>query len=126
MGVAENTLFDANIHFTLGNLKLVNSLLDYRPQRSCEGYVFTPVCHSVHRGGLSQSLLGYHPPRKEAPPQKASTPREGSTPPGKEAHPPEGSTPPEGNTHPREMAATADGTHPTGMHSCSNMFRGLI
>ena len=22
----------------------------YRPQRSCEGYVFTPVCHSVHRG----------------------------------------------------------------------------
>ena len=24
--------------------------LYYRPQRSCEGYVFTPVCHSVHRG----------------------------------------------------------------------------
>ena len=22
----------------------------YRPQRSCEGYVFTRVCHSVHRG----------------------------------------------------------------------------
>ena len=22
-----------------------------RPQRSCEGYIFTPVCHSVHRGG---------------------------------------------------------------------------
>ena len=23
----------------------------YRPQRSCEGYVFTRVCHSVHGGG---------------------------------------------------------------------------
>ena len=26
----------------------------YRPQRSCgQGNIFTPVCHSVHRGGLS-------------------------------------------------------------------------
>ena len=24
---------------------------NYRPQRSCEGYVFTRVCHSVHGGG---------------------------------------------------------------------------
>ena len=24
--------------------------LYYRPQRSCEGYVITPVCHFVHRG----------------------------------------------------------------------------
>ena len=23
----------------------------YRPQRSCEGYVFTGVCDSVHKGG---------------------------------------------------------------------------
>ena len=30
----------------------------YRPQRSCEGYVFTRVCDSVHRGGvLSQHAL---------------------------------------------------------------------
>ena len=45
----------------------------YRSQRSCEGYVFTPVCHSVHRvGGLPQCMLGYQPPGKhplrEAPP----------------------------------------------------------
>ena len=24
----------------------------------CEGYVFTPVCHSVHRGRLPQCMLG--------------------------------------------------------------------
>ena len=23
----------------------------YRPQQSCEGYVFTPVCDSVNKGG---------------------------------------------------------------------------
>ena len=33
----------------------------YRPQRSClQGNVFTPVCHSVHRGGVSQHALGSH------------------------------------------------------------------
>ena len=28
----------------------------YRPQRSCEGYVFTRVCDSVHRGGCYPSM----------------------------------------------------------------------
>ena len=58
----------------------------YSPQRSCEGYVFTPVCHSVHGGGLPQCMVGYptpsgaatpqtrppwsmHPPRDQAPPR---------------------------------------------------------
>ena len=27
----------------------------------CKGYVFTRVCHSVHRGCLSQCMLGYTP-----------------------------------------------------------------
>ena len=50
------------------------------------------------RGGcLPQCMLGYHPPGKHTPP--------GSNPPVK--HPP-----------PPETAAIADGTHPTGMHSC--------
>ena len=34
--------------------------INYRPQRSCEGYVFTRVCHAVHRGGggmISQHAL---------------------------------------------------------------------
>ena len=55
----------------------------YRPQQSCEGYVFTPVCHSVHRGGVCLNACWDTTPT-------------GSTPPGK--HPP-GSTP-LGSTHP--------------------------
>ena len=76
-----------------------NDLLDYRPQRSCEGYVFTPVCHSVHGGGGSGSVhvgLPCPPPPEQPPP----LPRE-QTP-----------LPEEGTPTP------ADGTHPTGMHSC--------
>ena len=54
----------------------------YRPQRSCgQGYVFTRVCDSVHRGGcLPQCMLGYppgadtpqsrHPPRADTPPEQ--------------------------------------------------------
>ena len=38
----------------------------------CEGYVFTPVCHSVH-GGV-------HPPRQTPPGQ--TSPPTGQTPPG--------------------------------------------
>ena len=35
----------------------------YRPQRSCEGYVFTRVCHSVHKGGcvVSKHALQWYP-----------------------------------------------------------------
>ena len=79
----------------------------YRPQRSCgQGYVFTRVCDSVHRGGLPQCMLGYchplpgrrpprrrHPPKKEAPPWKEN-PQEGGTPQGH----PQGGTPQEGGT----------------------------
>ena len=51
----------------------------YRPQQSCgQGNIFTPVCHSVHRGGLPQCMLGYPP---------------GSRPPGIR-HPPGSDTPP--------------------------------
>ena len=28
----------------------------------CEGYVFTYVCHSIHRWGLPQCMLGYYHP----------------------------------------------------------------
>ena len=68
----------------------------------CEGYVFTPVCHSVHRGCLPQCMLGYTPP--------------GQTPPGLGLDPP-GPRPrhPPGQTH---TTTAADGMHPTGMHSC--------
>ena len=88
----------------------------YRPQRKLrEGNVFTPVCHSVHKGRVSASGSGggclplgpggVHPP--------------GQTPPRQ--------TPPWADTHlgrhpPVEMTIEAGGTHPTGMHSCFNLF----
>ena len=47
----------------------------YGPQRSCgQGYVFTRVCDSVHRGGIS----GQTPPQDQAdhpPPQQGDPPR---------------------------------------------------
>ena len=76
-----------------------------------EGYVFTRVCHSVHRGGVCPSACwdahtpprtrGRHPPRPEA-----------GNPPG-----PEAGTPP-GAVHAGRYGQQAGGTHPTRMHSC--------
>ena len=99
------------------------------PQRSCEGYVFTPVCHSVHKGGVCLSAC-WDTPRKEAPPPGRKPSREGSTllgrkhpperkhPPGKEApNPWEGSTPrkealPGKETPPREGSTAWKGSTP--------------
>ena len=42
-----------------------DTLNHYHPQRSCEGYVFTPVCLSTGGGAcLPQCMLGYHPPEQ--------------------------------------------------------------
>ena len=65
---------------------------NYHPQTKLrEGNVFTPVCHSVHRG-------------------KVYTPGKTLSPLGR--HPPSGQTPPP------EMATEAGGAHPTGVQSC--------
>ena len=80
----------------------------YRPQRSCEGYVFTRVCHSVHRGGgwgvLSQHAL-------QVVSQHTLHQVSGR----------EGGVCSQGGRvwiPPRKQTATvAEGTHPTGMHS---------
>ena len=32
-----------------------------------QGNIFTPVCHSVHRGGLPKCMMGYHPPDQASP-----------------------------------------------------------
>ena len=114
----------------------------YRPQRSCEGYVFTGVClstrgvsDSVHAGiphplPQSRHLPGSRPPWSRHPPSRADTPQEQEqtppleqTPPDqthplREQTPPGADTPPGPDT-PRDTATAADGTHPTGMHSCS-------
>ena len=90
----------------------------YRPQQSCEGYVFTPVCHSVHRGVCLSACWhttippqSRHPPGADTPleqtpagpgaPLGADTPR--SRPPGT-GHPPGPGTPPGADTPPRNQA----------------------
>ena len=75
----------------------------YRPQRSCgQGYVFTRVCDSVHRVGVSVQtpLAGRTPPgtRQTPPPgpssrppprdQADTPPDQADTPPGPGRHPP--------------------------------------
>ena len=60
-----------------------------------QGYVFTRVCDSVHRGGLSHCTLGYrtHPPsQRRHPPRTSHTPRD-------KAPPPRADTPPSSHQH---------------------------
>ena len=104
----------------------------YWPQQSCgQGNIFTPVCHSVHRGGFCLSAcwdtttpLGPDPP-EQTPPPRADLP--GTRPP--QADPPGADTPwtryapdqtpiPPGKQTPA-YGLRAAGTHPTGMHSCT-------
>ena len=93
----------------------------------CEGYVFTRVCHSVHRGvcpiACWDASLG---PEADRPP-----PLDQRQPPGSEADPPgpEAGTPPRdqrqippGAVHAGRYGQQAGGTHPTGMHSCCDYF----
>ena len=67
----------------------------YRPQRSCEGYVFTGVCLST--------------------PDQVHPSRGADTPPGTRCTPLPGTR----YIPPRDTVTAADGTHPTGMHSCA-------
>ena len=74
---------------------------NYPPQKSCEGYVFTPVCQLFcSQGGVCLSACWDATPSRE------------QTPPPGTRHPPLGAD------HPQQTATAADGTHPTGMHSC--------
>ena len=53
-------------------------LVCYQPQRSCgQGYVFTRVCDSVHRGGLRAERT---PPGRENPPEQGDPPGQGEPP----------------------------------------------
>ena len=79
----------------------------YRPQRSCEGYVFTPVCHSVHRVGVCLSACWDTTPPQSRHPLGADTPQI-RHPPGADTpwntHPPRpGTLPGAGNPPPREQ-----------------------
>ena len=75
-----------------------------------QGSVFTPVCHSVHGGVSAPVHAGIHPLGRHPPAQCML----GYTPPAQcilEYTP----RPVHAGIH---MATAADGTHPTGMHSC--------
>ena len=80
----------------------------YRPQRSCgQGNIFTPVCHSVHGGGVCLSACWDTTPPPSRPPEQSPPP----------SRPPSEQTPPGKQTP--VYGQRAAGTHPTGMHSCS-------
>ena len=68
------------------------SIYLYRPQRSCgQGNIFTPVCHSVHRGGSASVHAGIPPPLNQAdPPRTRQTPPQdqADTPPDQADAPP--------------------------------------
>ena len=117
----------------------------YHLQRSCEGYVFTGICLSNGGGGgvgvsASEHAGIPHPPRSRHPPEqippRSRPPWSRQLPPPPEQTPPRADPPeqtPPRSRHPPEQTHTspsrhtpppgdtvtaADGTHPTGMHSC--------
>ena len=74
----------------------------YRPQRSCEGYVFTGVCLSTG-GGVHDQV---HPPGPGTPPGTRCTPWD-------QEHPPGPGTPPLPRTRYTPQAGTPPGTRYT-------------
>ena len=89
----------------------------------CEGYVFMPVCQSFCSwgGGLPQCMLGYTPLGSRHI-WEADTPQSRHP---LEADNPQKQTPPEADTpscavHAGRYSQQAGGTHPTGMHTCSD------
>ena len=113
------------------------NLICYRPQRSCGRVMFLhlSVSHSVYGGCVSQHALrqtSQHALRQMPPQADISQHTLGQTPPQADiSQHALGQTPP-GQTYPgmhwgRQppplMATAADGTHPTGMHSCWRCWR---
>ena len=92
----------------------------YRPQRSCEGYVFTGVCLSTGGEGVPDQV---HPPRSRHPLRSRYTPLEqtppdqvhplgqGTPPPWDQVHPPGPGTHPHWSRHP------PDQVHPHPVHT---------
>ena len=79
----------------------------YRPKRSFgQGNIFTPVCHSVHRGGLLPDRQSPPPETRPPPPRDQSTPSQDQTPP-----------PPRTRPHPPPHPAPSPGTADSGIRS---------
>ena len=88
----------------------------YRPQRSCgQGYVFTRVCDSVHRG-VSRQGEPPPPPTRQTPPRTRQTPNpqdQADPHPPDQADPPPGrETPPDRQTPPGQGAPPGPGRPP--------------
>ena len=107
------------------------SLPHYRPQRSCESYVFTGICLS-EGGCLPQCMVGYtpqsrHPPGADPPPRNRQPSRSrhpaGSrhTSLGADTPPPRADTPPE-QTHPQEQTPPWEQTTPPRDGHCCGRY----
>ena len=101
----------------------------YRPKRSFgQGNIFTPVCHSVHRGGSGKETPNGWMEEPPPPPLDGEPPPGWRTPLGWRNPPPQldGGTPPDGEPPPGKRTPAyglrSAGTHPTGMHSCYQFF----
>ena len=85
-----------------------------------QGNIFTPVCHSVHRGDGRSTWAGTPP--WQVPPGQVHTPSAATlltgTPPG-QVHLP-------GAVHAGRYRQKAGGMHPTGIHSCSTYVYALL
>ena len=96
-------LFDASLY------RIESSIIFTTCKRSLgQGNIFTPVCHSVHRGGICLSACWDTTPRNHAPPGAMQHPLQTMH----HQHP----TP--GAEHAGRYGQCAGGTHPTGMQSC--------
>ena len=82
--------------------------------------MFLQACVCPQGGCLPQCMLGNphktrsDTPQDQVPPGPGPPPKTRSTP-QDQVHPPQAETP----APSRDMATAADGTHPTGMHSCT-------
>ena len=89
-----------------------------------QGYVFTRVCDSVHRGVCLSACWDTHPPARRPPPGKAELP------PGKEnplaRRPPLARQTPPCAVHAGRYGQQVGGMHPTGMHFLFSIYISLI
>ena len=135
-----NLFLGCHNNHTAWNHIIGRNILYYCPQRSCGKVMFSQVSVilSTGEGVCGRHPLGRHPSRQTPPGQtplsrhrlsrhSLSTPSPGQTP----SRHPSGQTPPtqcmmgytppcpvHAGIYPLLAATAADGTHPTGMHSC--------
>ena len=110
-------LYNFEFKFVTFKNRIIFDIIYYRQQTKLrQGYVFTSVFDSVHRGGLPQCTLGYHPPGADTPLEQA--PHQTRYPSRSGTHP--WSRHPLCTVHAGRYGQQTGGMHPTGMQSCLN------